>query len=118
MKSLARIKKRQGRCWELAMMAMMREPEADRFTLVHGSILLAWQTETDARIRHAWIELSDGRIYDPVKDSYEPAEQYMTKNRALVEHRYSRVEAARVCTEAKHSGPWTDPDPRFSYHSF
>ena len=98
------------------MTAMIKEPGADRFTLVHGSILRPSQTENDMRVRHAWIELNDGRIYDPVEDSYEPADQYMAKNRAVVEHRYSRSEAVRIVLEAKHYGPWTDPDRPFSYH--
>jgi hypothetical protein len=93
---------------------MFKEPGADRFTLVHGSIV---RPGRDMRVRHAWIELSedDGRIYDPVEDSYEPADQYMATNRALVEHRYSRSEAIRIFLEANHYGPWTDPDRLFSY---
>jgi hypothetical protein len=34
-----------------------------------------------------------------------------------VEHRYSRLGAARIFLEAERWGPLADPDPRFSYHS-
>jgi hypothetical protein len=106
-KSLKRIRKRQHRCFELALKAMLDEPGADRFTLVHGSVAPA-----SLRYEHAWIELGDGRIYDAVTDTYEPTDQFMAENRAVVEYRYSRLEACRVCGVAHVWGPWTDDERR------
>ena len=107
MKSLKRIRKRQHRCFELAMKAMLDEPGADRFTLVHGNV-----APGSLRYAHAWIELGDGCIYDAVTDTYEPTDQFMAKNRAVVEHRYSRLEACLVCGVAHVWGPWTDDERR------
>jgi hypothetical protein len=71
MESLKRIRKRHHRCYELALKVMLDEPEADRFTLVHGTYVVGGVLRTG----HAWIELDDGRIYDVVSDNYEPADQ-------------------------------------------
>jgi hypothetical protein len=66
MESLKRIPKRSRRCYELAAIVMMCEPGAERFTLVHGRTGLRGG---DIPLRkHAWIELNDGQIYDPVLD--------------------------------------------------
>jgi hypothetical protein len=40
MKSLQRIKRRHGRCYELAARAITEEPGAEQFTLVHGTAAL------------------------------------------------------------------------------
>jgi hypothetical protein len=85
---------------------MLDEPEADHFTLVHGTYVLAGVLRTD----HAWIELDDGRIYDAVKDSYEPADQYMARNEAVIDNRYSRLEMYRLFSVSGNVGPWTDDE--------
>jgi hypothetical protein len=38
MKSLARVRKRSGRCYKLAGLAMLKEPDAEQLTLVHGTV--------------------------------------------------------------------------------
>jgi hypothetical protein len=58
----------------------------------------------------AWIELDDGRIYDAVKDSYEPAEQYMARNEAIVDHRYSQREMCHLVSVSGNAGPCTDDE--------
>ena len=97
METLKRIRKRQGRCYELAYRAMLYETGAEKFTLVHGTIR-DW-------IGHAWIELGDGRVYDPVLNTYFLAVEYIAAMRAVAERRYNHIEAMRM---AKHgnSGPW------------
>jgi hypothetical protein len=107
MKSLRRIRNRQHRCFELALKAMLDEPGADRFTLVHGNI-----APGSLRYPHAWIELGDGRVYDAVTDTYEPADQFTAKNRAMVDHRYSREEAISLFLVAPGRSPWTDDERR------
>ena len=78
-----------------------------------------WQIESLKRIRKrhrrcyelaAWIELDDGRIYDAVKDSYEPAEQYMARNEAIVDHRYSQREMCHLVSVSGNAGPCTDDE--------
>src|SRR6516225_1567550 len=102
MKSLARVRKRHGRCYELTARAMISEPESDSWMLVHGGLGGGW-------FHHAWIELDDGRIYDPSFNDYTPADQYATKRRAVADHRYSRTEVcALLGTTPNYYGPWTD----------
>jgi len=62
MKSLAKIRKRLSRCYELAAKAMLYEPGADQWVLVHGSGV---NPDHGVRLHHAWIELNDGRVQIP-----------------------------------------------------
>ena len=103
MRGLARIRKRDGRCYELALKAMLLEPEADRWTLVHGRV---WRGIPGELIDHAWIELDDGRVYDPVKNTYMPGRQYRLMRKVVEVRRYTKQEAMALCAEAKHYGPW------------
>jgi hypothetical protein len=76
---------------------MQDEPGADRFTLIHGR-------EGQFGLPHAWIEIGDGRVYDPVHDQYVATDEYMQS--AEIERRYTQAEARRMMLEANHSGPW------------
>jgi hypothetical protein len=113
MKSLAKIQNRQGRCYELAIKAMLDEQGAERFTLVHGSV---FSRLVGRQIRHAWIEVGDGCIYAIDEDTYEPADQYMTRCRAVAHYRYSQLEASRLVAVTGHSGPWTNEERRDIKH--
>jgi len=109
MKSLARIRKRNGRCYELAARAMLYEPDSDQFTLVHGSA--AHPDHGGRRLNHAWIELDDGRtIYEPVTDSRQPAAYLAATYQLLVDHRYSRQEACALMSATRNYGPWTEAE--------
>jgi hypothetical protein len=100
-------RKREGRCYELALRVMLN-PEAETWTLVHGSVV-SLSYDPPSRIGHAWIELPDGRIYDPASDRYEAAEKWQAH--AIIDQRYSRVEACRIFTVTGcHCGPWTDAE--------
>jgi hypothetical protein len=70
MQALKRVRKRKGRCYELALKVMLDEPGAKCFTLVHGRV-----RGPDGRLTgRAWILVDGGRVYDPVLDRYfEPA---------------------------------------------
>jgi hypothetical protein len=107
MKSLARIRKRLSRCYELAAKVMLYEPEADQWVLVHGSSV---NPDLGVRIRHAWIELDDGRVYHADTDVYEPTDWFMTHYQVQVEHHYSRPEAVRLMASTRNYGPWTDDE--------
>jgi hypothetical protein len=54
MKTLKRIRNRQGRCYELAGRVMLYEEGSEAFTLVHGTIENGFAGRF---IEHAWIEL-------------------------------------------------------------
>jgi hypothetical protein len=123
------LRKRQGRCYELAGRAMLDEGESDAWMLVHGRLSLAVvlgkagtltgrvcarqkQLMEQGWYDHAWIELDDGRIYDPVLNSYMPTDQYVAKWRAVVDHRYSYKEFIDLVNVSHNSGPWTDDERR------
>jgi len=90
------------------MRLMLNDPAADRFTLVHGSVV-SLSFKPPIRIGHAWIELDDGRIYDPSTDSCEPPDNWYAH--AIIDHRYGRLEAYRIFNVTDyHCGPWTDAD--------
>jgi len=107
MKSLARVRKRDGRCYELALTVMLNEPGAEQFTLVHGTVR-SLSYDPPLRIGHAWIELGDGRIYDPAADRYEPPKRWWKQ--ARVQHRYGRSDVAHLVAMFAHNGPWNDEE--------
>jgi hypothetical protein len=70
MKSLARIRNRFKRCYELTARAMMHEPEEQtkNWRVIHGFIY--------GGIRHAWIDLRDGRIYESRDHKYYTRKEF------------------------------------------
>jgi hypothetical protein len=90
--SLSRVRKRQGRCYELAMTAAVRQT---KLRVVHGRILIHGH-----RLGHAWVLLPDGRAYDPVKD------RFLAGQEITVERIYTAKEAAKALLAAGHYGPW------------
>jgi hypothetical protein len=105
MKSLKRIRKRNGRCYELALKAMLDEPGGERFTLVHGRVRQD-PTLSGAIIGHAWIETGDGMVYCPSFNRYMPLDEYMAARSAKIERRYTMAEAMTAMGVTGHSGPW------------
>jgi hypothetical protein len=83
---------------------MLFEPDAERFTLIHGRI--SQINHDDYLIGHAWIELYDGRVYDPVLNKYMPSDEYAKLRRSVIERRYTKSEAMRISAMAGHYGPW------------
>ena len=54
------------------------------------------------------IKLDDGRVYDPVKNTYMPGRQYRLMRKVVEVRRYTKQEAMALCAEAKHYGPWQE----------
>jgi hypothetical protein len=45
-------------------------------------------------VEHAWIDLNNGRVYDPVRDEYVVAKDYAAfMGGAVADHRYTRRQA-------------------------
>jgi hypothetical protein len=103
MKSLKRVRKRGGRCYELALKIMLYEPGAELFTLVHGRLDRPW---SDGNAHHAWIELNDGRVYCTTWKKYEPADGYARRWGAVADRRYTKAEAVKLMLASGHYGPW------------
>ncbi len=107
MKFLAKVRKREGRSYELAMKIMLNESDAKRFTLVHGTIV-SQLLEPPLCFDHAWIELDDGRIFDPVANCYERADKWHANT--IAKHRYTHLEVRRMVAATGNVGPWTDAE--------
>ena len=117
MKSLARIRKRLGRCYELAFKVIFQEADAERFTLVHGRVRPGFVHEhqvSGERIGHAWIETAIDKVFDPVSGEHTSFDQYQRLTRATVDRRYSRAEALRLVACTGHYGPWLEDEIRQS----
>jgi hypothetical protein len=103
MKSLDRIRKRHGRCYELAGKAILYEPDAEKWQLAHGTV---WNDVLEVHMGHAWIVLEDGRIYDPVFHEYFDSQQFSERHAAKPERTYNKKEAIDHMTASKNWGPW------------
>src|SRR5262249_55357576 len=101
MKCLRRVRSRHGRCYELCGRIMLEEPGAESFMLVHGRFC-------EGR-GHAWIELSDGRIYDStIRGRGGIINPEFFDDMYHAERCYTKAEAVRLMAETKTSGPWTE----------
>lgn len=102
MRSLRRVRRRLHRCYELTFKVILEEPGAEKFVLVHGYIYI-----DGTAVGHAWIEIGDGRVYDATLNRTIPWHEYTAERGAVVERRYTRVEAARKAADTgNYSGPW------------
>jgi hypothetical protein len=103
-KSLRRIRKRVlGRCYELSLRAVLREPASARLRLVHG-----WYDDHQdvGLCNHAWVLLPNSRVYDALADEYFSAFEYAVRYRAIVGRIYTRAQAERLSLRHKSPGPW------------
>lgn len=101
---IPRLRKRAGRCYELALRGVLRAAELEEeWTLVHGTC----RGIAGSTIGHAWLERG-AMVYDPVCDQQFTFEDYATTYGALSIVRYSSPEAAMALLTAGHYGPW-DP---------
>ena len=105
MQSLRRVRKRQGRCFELAFKIMFEEPGAERFTLIHGGVCFQ-HPPSENMVAHAWVELGDGRIFDPVLNEYMSRSAYTATRHAVIERQYNRLQAIELMSKTGHTGPW------------
>jgi hypothetical protein len=102
MKTLQRIRKRQGRCYELAGRVMLNEDGSETFTLVHGVVSsgFAWW-----RIGHA-LEIESAKIAETLPALTEAENAELIALLAAEDAKLDRdvaalqAEAARLATEA------------------
>jgi hypothetical protein len=96
---IPRLRKRDGRCYELAWNGCM---QGEEWKLIHGEVNGPIGI---ARMGHAWLEF-DGWAYDPVLDKVMRANVYAYIHKAMVHKKYSKVQAANKAIETGHHGPW------------
>ena len=108
---MRRIRKRQGRCYELAARVMLNEDGSETFTLVHGVVSsgFAWR-----RVGHAWIELPDGKVYEPVLNEYMTKAGFDSRAKPSECQRYAYMQAMKLLGHTGTFGPWTDSE-RLAY---
>jgi hypothetical protein len=96
-----RVKKRDGRCFELALREIMYNEEFSAWKLVHGV------TCPPHDLSHAWLE-SDAEAWDPNRNEFFTKQAYheLIKPKCFVA--YSMEEACREVVKNGHSGPWDD----------
>jgi hypothetical protein len=99
-------RKREGRCYQLAAMALIYLPQSTAWRLVHGEV----NGEHGTRIGHAWHKL-DGTVWDPVSNARFDAEIYRVRYQAVELATYSQPEAAKIVS-ISHFGPWPNEWPR------
>lgn len=96
------FRERLGRCYELSGRHVLNA--YDGSVLVHGSI----QGAGNPRIGHAWVQLRDGAVFDPVAGQEFPEEIYALVFSARAEQVYDLEGVAVETARSGHWGPWPD----------
>lgn len=104
-----KLDQRLGRCYELAGYALTLGDAPAGSTLVHGSIHAVLLRNT-TRIDHAWIELPDGDVWEPVSRVIWPIGAWNAFAQPVISHRYVADEARTKILNFHHWGPWESDD--------
>jgi hypothetical protein len=95
--STKRLRKRAGRCYEIAGRVFLFEDGLDHCRLVHGLCRI-----DTIIIGHAWIASIDRRhIWDPTLNAIATGDY-------VIEREYRRSDAEQMFLLFKHWGPWHD----------
>ena len=100
-RSSSGLESRLGRCYELSG-GFVSGDTSGTATLVHGSI----QGFDNPRINHAWVELSDGQVYDAVLQKKFPKMIHDALFNPEIHHRYDHEQVLIMMLRFKHWGPW------------
>ena len=98
-----RHRKREGRCYEIAGVALFKLPADTEWTLVHGVV----DGPDGVRLGHAWL-IHHGLIWDPVTAETYPAHQYLAAGNAEIRATYSQAEMCAEVSRDHSWGPWVD----------
>lgn len=93
------FEQRLGRCYELAGRYASKH---DGSILVHGSI----QGMGNPRIKHAWVVLPNGDVYDAVLDQKIDSRVHEAFFGAVEDTRYTREQVLKRALKHGHWGPW------------
>lgn len=96
---------RRGRCYELAAFALAYGSAPADAVLIHGSIDGGSEL---GRFGHAWLQLADGRIWEPRDATIYPA-SWLHWADARTEVEYTRAEVHDMLVVYFNYGPWHDP---------
>lgn len=102
---------RRGRCYELAGYALVFASAPEGAILVHGTID-GHEPGGVGRLGHAWLELPDGTIWEPIFGDLWRADDWTAYADARVERRYTLKQAQRKIVQTEHYGRWHDSQYR------
>lgn len=98
------FEQRLGRCYQLAAYALALGTAPEDATLVHGAVKsLVPGTQT---IDHAWLELADGTVWEPITRKFWHAQVWSDFARPRRTRRYSQMDVLDCILEHGHWGPW------------
>ncbi|GAI64779.1 unnamed protein product [marine sediment metagenome] len=104
-KTLLRERKEEyGTCYEDAWRFLIKQEEGE---LVHGTV---WSEGGERTVKHAWVELPTGYVWEPQTGDYYPAMLFQQLFIPLDEHRYTVEEAAIMAARTGNHGPWTEEE--------
>jgi hypothetical protein len=95
---------RKGRCYELSCYALVFGTAPPNSILVHGSI--HGPDDDMERIAHAWLELPNGKVWEPYTHSVYV--NWLTFAEPREERRYTRYQAIRMVRQTGTWGAWHD----------
>ena len=98
------IDERLTRCYELAAYALTLGTAPSDATLIHGT----WQHVIYAprRIAHAWLELADGRVWEPISGVIYERSEWNLIMQPTDERRYTKTEARNAIMFHRNWGSW------------
>lgn len=102
------VDERLRRCFELAGYALTIGDAPSDAILIHGT----WQhiVHAERRIAHAWLELPDGQIWEPIQGNIWHRRAWIALLQPQEERRYTRAEARRLVALHHHWGRWHESE--------
>jgi hypothetical protein len=98
---------RLTRCYELSWQTLTTiSRKGEGHQLVHGSI--HGPGSSVGRIPHAWVELADGTVFDPVLDLWFSPDEWERGFSAEAAVKYDFDEVGRQSAASMNMGPWHD----------
>jgi len=94
----------KGECFRLAAKYCWNRGEGE---LVHGTVLSGGK-----RMKHAWVDLDTGHIWEPESQSYIPEDFWERSFCPEDKVSYNPEEAAIMVARTRNFGPWTKEERR------
>jgi len=94
---------RQGNCYELSARFILSNPN---WSLVHATLYPRAGPFQDRPFDHAFCELNDMIVYDPVFDKFYTRDVYYKFARVTLPKVYTQTDAAKMMVRTKNFGPW------------
>lgn len=100
------LEQRLTRCYELAGYAIALGTVPEGTVLVHGTMHA--RSRNAQRIGHAWLELPDETVWEPILREIWWADIWEVFARPASQRRYTRDQTRSAIIRWQHWGPWED----------